>query len=83
MPEFITSIIAVIRKDTSLAIGNLVGSCVLNILLILGIGAIITPLHFSFKFYISIILLFISLITCIITLFVLLIEIYKNSKGEE
>ena len=60
MPEFITSIIAVIRKDTSLAIGNLVGSCVLNILLILGIGAIITPLHFSFKFYISIILLFIS-----------------------
>ena len=60
MPEFITSIIAIIRKDTSLAIGNLVGSCVLNILLILGIGAIITPLHFSFKFYISIILLFIS-----------------------
>ena len=32
---------------------------------------------------ISSILLFISLITCIITLFVLLIEVYKNSKGEE
>ena len=43
MPELITSILAVIRKDTDLAIGNLVGSCVLNILLILGVGSVITP----------------------------------------
>lgn len=47
MPELVTSIIAIIRKDTNLAIGNLVGSCVLNIFLILGIGAIITPLQYS------------------------------------
>ena len=47
MPELITSILAVIRKDTDLAIGNLVGSCVLNILLILGVGSVITPLSFS------------------------------------
>ena len=50
MPELITSILAVIRKDTDLAIGNLVGSCVLNIFLILGVGSVITPLSFSNEF---------------------------------
>ena len=60
MPELITSIIAVIRKDTDLAVGNLVGSCVLNLLLILGIGAIITPLEFSNEFTQNLILLSIS-----------------------
>lgn len=60
MPELITSIIAVIRKDTDLAVGNLVGSCVLNLLLILGVGAIITPLEFSNEFTQNLILLAIS-----------------------
>ena len=60
MPELVTSIIAIIRKDTNLAVGNLVGSCVLNIFLILGVGAIITPLQFSSKFNLGILLLFIS-----------------------
>ena len=60
MPELITSIIAVIRKDTDLAVGNLVGSCVLNLLLILGIGAVITPLEFSNEFTQNLILLSVS-----------------------
>lgn len=60
MPELVTSIVAVIRKDTDLAVGNLVGSCVLNLFLILGIGAIITPLEFSTDFTQNLILLFFS-----------------------
>ena len=59
MPEIITSIIAVIKKDTDLAVGNLVGSCVLNIFLILGVGASITPLEFSTEFNQNLILLII------------------------
>ena len=50
LPELVTSIISVIKKDTDLAVGNLVGSCVLNLLLILGIGALITPLKVSNEF---------------------------------
>lgn len=61
MPELITSIIAAIKKDTNLAIGNLIGSCMLNLLLILGLGAVITPLSFEPTFNFSMILL---LITC-------------------
>lgn len=60
MPELVTSIIATFRKDTDLAVGNLVGSCVLNLFLILGIGAIITPLAFSVDFTQNLILLCVS-----------------------
>ena len=67
MPELITSIIAVIRKDTDLAVGNLVGSCVLNLFLILGVGAIITPLEFSTEFTQNLILL--SFSTLVVLLF--------------
>ena len=57
LPELVTSIFAVIRKDTDIAVGNLVGSCVLNLFLILGIGAMITPLEFTTDFIQNLILL--------------------------
>ena len=57
LPELVTSIFAVIRKDTDIAVGNLVGSCVLNLFLILGIGAMITPLEFTLDFIQNLILL--------------------------
>lgn len=57
LPELVTSIFAVARNDTDLAVGNLVGSCVLNLFLILGVGAIITPLSYSNEFNQNLILL--------------------------
>ena len=57
LPELITSIFGIIRKNTDLAVGNLVGSCVLNLFLILGIGAMITPLEFTPDFIQNLILL--------------------------
>lgn len=50
LPEFITSLVAVIYNDTDLAVGNLVGSCILNLFLILGVGALIRPLEFTSYF---------------------------------
>ena len=40
MPELITSLVAALRGRTDLAIGNVVGSCLLNLMLVLGGGAI-------------------------------------------
>lgn len=60
LPELVTSILAIIRKDTDLAVGNLVGSSVLNIFLILGAGAIITPLSVTNEFKQNILLLLFS-----------------------
>ena len=57
LPELITSIFGIIRKNTDLAVGNLVGSCILNLFLILGIGAMITPLEFTPDFIQNLILL--------------------------
>ena len=62
LPELITSIVAIVKDDDDLAVGNLVGSCILNILLILGIGAVITPLGFSTSFISNTILLCFSII---------------------
>ena len=40
MPELITSLVAALRGRPDLAIGNVVGSCLLNLLLVLGGGAL-------------------------------------------
>lgn len=62
LPELITSIIAALKKSTDIAVGNLIGSNVLNLLLILGIGAVINPIAFSQEFNTNLILLAISTI---------------------
>ena len=40
MPELITSLVAALKGRTDLAIGNVVGSCLLNLMLVLGGGAL-------------------------------------------
>ncbi|MGV3516289.1 calcium/sodium antiporter [Luteitalea sp.] len=43
-PEVAVSVGAVLEGETNIAIGNVVGSNILNVLLILGVSALITPL---------------------------------------
>jgi len=44
LPELVTSIIAALKKDVDLAVGNVVGSNIFNIFWILGISSIIIPI---------------------------------------
>ena len=44
IPELVASIIAAIRKESDLSIGNIVGSNIFNILSVLGLTAIIHPI---------------------------------------
>lgn len=44
LPELVTSVVAARKNETSLAIGNVVGSNIFNILFILGTSAVITPI---------------------------------------
>ncbi len=44
MPELATSAVAALRKESDIAIGNIVGSNIFNILAILGIASMISPL---------------------------------------
>lgn len=47
LPEFVTSIVALAKKRSQLALGNILGSNVFNLLLILGVSAIISPTNFA------------------------------------
>ena len=47
LPELVTSVMAVMKKNTEIAIGNVVGSNIFNLLWILGISAIIKPMPFD------------------------------------
>ncbi|MDD3127496.1 MAG: calcium/sodium antiporter [Candidatus Izemoplasmatales bacterium] len=44
LPELATSVVAAIKKEADIAIGNIVGSCTFNILGILGLSGMIVPI---------------------------------------
>ena len=44
LPELVTSVVAALRRQRELAVGNIVGSSVFNILAILGIAGLLAPL---------------------------------------
>lgn len=47
LPELATSAVAAYKKNADIAVGNIVGSNIFNIFLILGVSSIIRPLPFS------------------------------------
>jgi len=50
LPELATSLIAALRKQSEIAIGNIIGSNIFNILGILGVTALITPIPVAARF---------------------------------
>lgn len=56
VPELVTSILAALKKETDIAVGNLLGSNIFNIFLVLGITGIVKPINIeprilSFDFF--------------------------------
>ena len=47
LPELITSVVAALKKNSGIAIGNVLGSNIMNIFMVLGVSALITPLPFE------------------------------------
>jgi cation:H+ antiporter len=45
MPEFSVSVLAATRGSSDLSLGNAVGSNVMNLLLVLGVAAVVAPIH--------------------------------------
>lgn len=50
LPELATSVIAALRRQSEIAIGNIVGSNIFNVLGILGVTAVITPVPVAAQF---------------------------------
>lgn len=50
LPELATSVVAAMKKNADIAIGNIVGSNIFNIFLILGVSGMIRPLEYNPSF---------------------------------
>ena len=68
LPELITSIVAALKKNSGIAIGNVLGSNIMNIFMVLGVSALITPLPFEPMMNQQLIILFAA--NCLMLLFV-------------
>ncbi len=53
LPELVTSVVAAMKKNADIAIGNIVGSNIFNILFVLGTTALLTPVAYTEAFIID------------------------------
>lgn len=60
LPELITSLIAAKKGQNDIAMGNIVGSNIFNILLILGVAAVLNPMKVESAIFSDIIILMVS-----------------------
>lgn len=70
LPELVTSAVAAYHRKADIAIGNIAGSNVFNILLILGLSSFIKPLDFSIDLNIDVVVVIFS--TVILFVFMLI-----------
>lgn len=80
LPELITSINATKKGEVDMAIGNIIGSGIFNILLILGVSAVISPINYATSYNFDIILLLVA--TIIFAIFPFVGKKDYMSKGE-
>ena len=64
LPEIITGIISAKKNENELFLGNIVGSNIINLTLLIGIGSVIKPIKYNVEFNFS--LIFLILITIIL-----------------
>ncbi len=69
LPELITSIVAALKKNSGIAIGNVLGSNILNIFIVLGVSSLITPLPFDTKMNQQLMILFCANAIMLATIF--------------
>ncbi|MEO9804759.1 MAG: calcium/sodium antiporter [Reichenbachiella sp.] len=50
LPELVTSVVAAMKKNNDIAVGNIIGSNIFNIFFILGISSIISPISYNLSF---------------------------------
>lgn len=53
LPELVTSITAALKKKADIAVGNIVGSNLFNILFVIGTSALITPVAYQSEFLVD------------------------------
>ena len=57
LPELVTSVVAAFKGNTDIAVGNVVGSNITNVLLVMGVPALFSPIVYAFSYNIDFALL--------------------------
>lgn len=66
LPEFITSVVAASKGESDIALGNVIGSNIFNILFILGVSSLITPISVDPSLFLDICIMIIVTIVAYI-----------------
>lgn len=78
LPELVTSVTAAIKGNSDIAVGNIIGSNIFNILLILGISGLIAPLDYNVTYNIQMAILITAML--VLSLFPLIPPKNKMSR---
>lgn len=73
LPEFVTSLMATKKGEVDIAVGNILGSNIFNILLILGVSSVLNPLTVSFITYLDMLFM-------LITTLIFAVATFKNKE---
>ncbi|MBN2190582.1 MAG: calcium/sodium antiporter [Candidatus Aureabacteria bacterium] len=72
-PELVTSIVAACKKNSEIAVGNIIGSNIFNVFFVLGVSSLIKPIPFQLKTNIDV-------SVCILSAFLLFIFMFTGRK---
>ena len=70
LPELVTSVVAAIKKNSGIAMGNIIGSNIFNILFILSVSSLIAPIEFHSYFNLDLYILLGGTIFLFLSMFV-------------
>ena len=70
LPELVTSVTAAIKGESDIAIGNIIGSNIFNMLLIIGVSSIIHPITYNITYNSQMMILFVAMILMLIFPFI-------------
>jgi len=73
LPELVTSVTAAIKGKADIAVGNIVGSNIFNILFVVGTSALITPVAYVSDF-------FVDSVMCIAAAVLLLVCVFRKEQ---
>lgn len=76
LPELVTSVVAARKGELDIAIGNAVGSSIMNTLLILGVSAVLSPISIEPSALVDVIVMALSILIIFFT------TLKKNSVGK-
>lgn len=70
LPELVTSIVAAVKKNSDIAIGNVIGSNIFNVLLILSISSFVNPINYNPNFNQDLLILMGGTVFLILAMFI-------------